>query len=146
MSRLSCVHQTFVRSCPYFRAFTRLIVRSWSDFRAFTRLFVRSCPDFRAFFLVSRPCKFECTTSPSCIHLGLDISTFRLGPQPGFNYERQNWKDTVLVIPEIQFLQLKTCLTGFSLTFLKTFRGHIFHHIYFFSFRKIKYQELFSFS
>ena len=46
--------------------------------------FVRSCPDFRAFFLVSRPCKFERTTPPSCVHLGLDISTFRLGPQPGY--------------------------------------------------------------
>ena len=56
ISRLSCVHQTFVRSCP----------------------------DFRAFFLVSRLCKFERTTPPSCVHLGLDISTFRLGPQPGF--------------------------------------------------------------
>ena len=116
MSRLSCVHQTFVRSCPDFRAFTRLscvhvqtFVRSCPDFRAFDRLscvhqtfvrspdfrafmsrlscvhqtFVRSCPDFRAFFLVSRPCKFERTTPPSCVHLGLDISTFRLGPQPG---------------------------------------------------------------
>ena len=55
--------QKFVRSCPDFRAFTRLscvhvqtFVRSCPDFRAFTRLscvhvqtFVRSCPDFRAF-------------------------------------------------------------------------------------------------
>ena len=97
MSRLSCVHvQTFVRSCPDFRAFMsrfscvrQTFVRS-PDFRAFTRLscvyvqtFVRS-PDFRAFFLVSRPCKFERTTPPSCVHLGLDISTFRLGPQPGY--------------------------------------------------------------
>ena len=41
------------------------------------------CPDFRAFFLVSRPCKFERTAPPSCVHLGLDISIFRLGPQPG---------------------------------------------------------------
>ena len=32
---------------------------------------------------ISRPCKFERTTPPSCVHLGLDISTFRLGPQPG---------------------------------------------------------------
>ena len=44
MSRLSCVHRTFVRSCPDFRAFTGLscvhvqtFVRS-PDFRAFTRL------------------------------------------------------------------------------------------------------------
>ena len=77
MSRLSCVQQTFVVRSPDFR-----FVRS-SDIRAFTRIFVRSCPDFRAFFLVSRPCKFERTTPPSCVHLGLDISTFRPGPQPG---------------------------------------------------------------
>ena len=63
--------------------FIRPFVRSCPDFRAFIRPFVRSCPDFRAFFLVSRPCKFERTTTPSCVHLGLDISTFRLGPQPG---------------------------------------------------------------
>ena len=70
MFRLSCVHQTFVRSCPDFRAFTRLscvhvqtFVRS-PDFRAFmSRLscvhqtFVRSCPDFRAF------------TRLSCVHI-----------------------------------------------------------------------------
>ena len=64
MSRLSCVHQTFVRSCPDFRAFmSRLscvhqtFVRSCPDFRAFmsrlpcvhVQTFVRSCPDFRAF-------------------------------------------------------------------------------------------------
>ena len=62
MSRLSCVRQTFVRSCPDFRAFIRLwrvhvqtFVRS-PDFRAFMSrlscvqsIFVRSCPDFRAF-------------------------------------------------------------------------------------------------
>ena len=72
MFRLSCVHvQTFVRSCPDFRAFmfsfrafmsrlscvhVQTFVRSCPDFRAFIRLscihvqtFVRSCPDFRAF-------------------------------------------------------------------------------------------------
>ena len=61
MSRLSCVHQTFVRSCPDFRAFTRLscvhvqtFVHS-PDFHAFNQFlcvhvqtFV-SLPDFRAF-------------------------------------------------------------------------------------------------
>ena len=66
MSRLSCVHQTFVRSCPDFGAFmSRLssvhqtFVRS-PDFRAFmSRLscvrqtFVRSCPDFREFTKLS---------------------------------------------------------------------------------------------
>ena len=43
ISRLSCVHQTFMRSCPDFRAFTRLscvqvqtFVRSYPEFRAFT--------------------------------------------------------------------------------------------------------------
>ena len=69
MTRLSCVHQTFVRSC--------------ADFRAFIRPFVRSCADFCPFLLVSRPCKFERTTPPSCVHLGLDKSTFRLGPHLG---------------------------------------------------------------
>ena len=109
MSRLPCVHQTFlalmlrlpciylpfVRSCPNFCAFIRRFVRSWSDFRAFIKPFVRSCPvsrafirpfvrsfpDFRAFFLVSKPCKFKDTTPLWCVNLGLDISTFRLGPQ-----------------------------------------------------------------
>ena len=117
--------QTFVRSCPDFRAFTRLscvhiqtFVRS-PDFRAFNRFlcvhvqtFVRS-PDFRAFisrlscvhqtFVRSTDfCAFM--SRLSCVHqtfvrstdfcafmsrlscaldLGLDISTFRLGPQPG---------------------------------------------------------------
>ena len=90
MSRLSCVHQTFVRSCPDFRAFTRLscvhvqtFVRS-PDFRAFmSRLscvhqtFVRS-PDFRAFmsrlscvhqtFVRSCP-DFRAFTKISCVHV-----------------------------------------------------------------------------
>ena len=68
-SRISCVHHTFVRSCPDVRAFTRLscnhvqiFVRS-PVFRAFSRIsdvhqiFARSCPDFRAF------------TSLSCVHV-----------------------------------------------------------------------------
>ena len=89
MSRLSRVHQTFVLSCPDFRAFTRLscvhvqtFVRS-PDFRAFiSRLlcvqqtFVRS-PDFRAFtklscvhvqtFVRSYP-DFRAFTRLSCVH------------------------------------------------------------------------------
>ena len=90
MSRLSCVHQTSVRSCPDFRAFTRLscvhvqtFVRSCPDFRAFDRLscvhqtFVRS-PDFRAFmsrlscvhqtFLRKCP-DFRAFTKLSCVHV-----------------------------------------------------------------------------
>ena len=47
MSRLSCVRQNFVRSCPDFRAFTRL----W---RVHVQTFVRS-PDFRA-FMSTLPC------------------------------------------------------------------------------------------
>ena len=110
MSRLSCVHdqnfvrsadyscvhdQTFVRSPDYSCVHDQTFVRSpdyscvHDQTRAFTRLFVRSCPDFRAFFLVSRPCKFDCTTPPSCVNLGLDISTFRLGPQPGNQLKEQ---------------------------------------------------------
>ena len=53
------------------------------DCHAYIRLFVRSCSDVHAFFRVSRQCKFERKTPPSCGHLVLDISTFRLGPQPG---------------------------------------------------------------
>ena len=56
--------------------------RGWGPRRK-VDMFVRSCPDFRAFFRVSRLCKFERTTLPSWVHLGLDISTFRLRPQPG---------------------------------------------------------------
>ena len=41
--------------------------------------FVYSCPDFRAFFRDSRQCKFERTTPHSCGHFGLDISGFCLG-------------------------------------------------------------------
>ena len=41
MSRLSCVHQTFLRSCTDFHAFTRLSC-------VHVQTFVRS-PDFRAF-------------------------------------------------------------------------------------------------
>ena len=82
MSRLSCVHQTFVRSCPDFRAFTRLscvhvqtFVRSCPDFRAFDRLscvhqtFVRS-PDFCAFMsrtFVRSP-NFRAFARLSCVH------------------------------------------------------------------------------
>ena len=54
MSRLSCVHQTFVRSCPEFRVNVQTFMRS-PDFRAFNQFscvhiqaFVRST-DFRAF-------------------------------------------------------------------------------------------------
>ena len=52
MSRLSCVHQTFVRSCPDFRAFTRLLcvhvqtfVRSPDYSCVHDQTFVRS-PDY----------------------------------------------------------------------------------------------------
>ena len=77
MSRLSCVHvQTFVRSCPDHRAFTRPSC-------VHVQTIVRSCPDHRAFIRVSRPCNFERTTPPSCVHFGLDISGFGLGTQPG---------------------------------------------------------------
>ena len=55
MSKLSCVHQTFVRSCPDFCAFTRLscihiqsFVRSSDNSCINDQTFVRS-PDFRAF-------------------------------------------------------------------------------------------------
>ena len=68
MSKLSCVHQTFVRS--------------WSNFRAFTRLFMRSCPDFSASISLLcvhqilcvhvqtfvRPSDFRLFTRLSCVH------------------------------------------------------------------------------
>ena len=91
--------------CPDFRAFfsrpscapnqirafnAKIFVRPCPDFRAVIRpscvhvqTIVRSCPDHRAFIRVSRPCKFERTTLPSCVHFCLDISGFGLGPQPG---------------------------------------------------------------
>ena len=96
MSRLSCVHQTFVRSCPDFRAFTKLscvhvqtFVRS-PDFRAFNQFlcvhvqtFVRS-PDFRAFnqFLCVhvqtfvRSPDFRAFNQFSCVH----VQTFVRSP------------------------------------------------------------------
>ena len=52
MFRLSCVHQTFVRS-PDFRAFTRPFSPSWPDLCAFTRAFLCLCSDFRAFIKIS---------------------------------------------------------------------------------------------
>ena len=76
MSRLSCVRQTFVRSCSDFRAFM-------SRLSCVRQTFVRSCSDFRAFFDVSRLCNFERTTPPSCVHLRSGHTCFRLGPQPG---------------------------------------------------------------
>ena len=90
-TRLSCVHvQTFVRSCPDFRAFDRLscvhvqtFVRSCPDFRAFDRLSCVHVQTFVRFFDVSRLCNFECTTPPSCVHLRSGHTCFRLGPQPG---------------------------------------------------------------
>ena len=69
--------QTFVRSCPDHRALQIKFVRSK------TKVLVRPSPDHRAFIRVSRPCNFERTTTPSCVHFGLDISTFILEPQPG---------------------------------------------------------------
>ena len=98
MSRLSCVHQTFVRSCPDFRAFTRLLcvhvqtfVRS-PDFRAFmsrlscvhVQIFVRST-DFRAFTRLScvhqtfvRLCPdFRAFTRLSCVHVQTFVAAAR---------------------------------------------------------------------
>ena len=65
-----------MRSCPDHRAFTRPSC-------VHVQTIVRSCPDHRAFIRVSRPCNFERTTPPSCVHFGLDISGFGLGPHPG---------------------------------------------------------------
>ena len=76
MSRLSCVHQTFVLLCPDFCAFTRLscdhvqtFVRS-SDFRTFMsrflcvhQTFVRSCPDF-----LRSPDFHAIMSRRSCVH------------------------------------------------------------------------------
>ena len=86
MSRTSCVHQIFLRSCPEYRAFNRLsclhhqtfvpfmfslscvqvqtFVGSWSDFRSLMsrtsfvhQIFLCSCSDFCAF------------TTFSCVHV-----------------------------------------------------------------------------
>ena len=80
MSRLSCVHPNFVRSCPDVRALTRLscvFVQTFvrlPDFRAFNQFlcvhvqtFVRS-PDFRAFM-----------SRLSCVHLQVYLLS------PGFS-------------------------------------------------------------
>ena len=58
MSRLLCVHLTFVRSCPEFLAFTRLA--------CVQPIFVRSCPDFSAFIF-----------RLSCVH----VQTFVRSPE-----------------------------------------------------------------
>ena len=74
MSRLSCEHlqtfpcdhQTFKRSCPKFRALSRLFLRSPDtrscqdflsspDFCSYVHTFVRLCPDFRVFV-----CRLSC--------------------------------------------------------------------------------------
>ena len=57
--------QTFVRS-PDFRAFMFRL-------SCVRQTFVRSCSDFRAFFDVSRLCNFERTTPPRAFIFGLDI-------------------------------------------------------------------------
>ena len=59
------------------------IVRSKLPLSTLTRVQRCLCSDFRAFIGVSRPFNFERTTRPSCVHFGLDISTFDLAPQPG---------------------------------------------------------------
>ena len=90
-TRISCSHQTFVRSCPDFRAFTRIscvhiqtFVRSYPDFRAFmSRLSWVHIQTFVRFSLFPDHLNLNARHPPSCVHLGLDISTFRLGPQPG---------------------------------------------------------------
>ena len=102
MIRPSCVHHTFLPSCPEVRAFVfrRLCVQQTflrsSDYSCVhDQISVRSTDcsfvqdqtfvlssDFRAFFRVSRLCNFE---RPSCVHLNarLDIKSFCLGLKPG---------------------------------------------------------------
>ena len=86
--------QTFVTSKNFVHSRVTMLRLSFfqsclSDFRAFKVAYVHTtcvqsylCPDYRAYIRVFRPCNFERTTPSSCVHFGLDISTFFLGPQP----------------------------------------------------------------
>ena len=51
----------------------------------FRLLFVQRClcPDYRRTIRVCGPCNFERAIRPFYVHIGLDISIFGLGPQPG---------------------------------------------------------------
>ena len=96
------------------------------------------CPDLRLFINVSRRCNFENTTPPAivfflvkrmhflegvgyfsaridflhdCVHFGLDISTFGLGPQPGLT--RCN-SDSVLIYSFIDYLLWVFCFEPFD--------------------------------
>ena len=62
-------------------------LHSYKDFRALIRPFVRLGPDFHAFFHVYRLCNFERTSTQSCVHLSLYMSTFRMRPQPGLGMQ-----------------------------------------------------------
>ena len=81
MSRLSCVQ---ICLCPDYRAFkdiyVQTIVRSKIHMSRLSCVQRYICPDYCAIIHVSRPCNFERTTPPSCVHFSLDISTFGLGP------------------------------------------------------------------
>ena len=84
MSRLSCVQCCL---CPDYRAFIVAYVQTnlRSNLLIYRLSCVQSClsPDFRASIGVSRPCTFERTTPPLCVHFRLDMSTLGLAPQPG---------------------------------------------------------------
>ena len=96
MSRLSCVLvQTIVRLCPDHPAFKS------RPSCVHVQTFVRS-PDRKKNYIlgcsVSRPCNFERTTPPSCVHFGLDISGFGLGPQPGHAFIESEKITTIKII------------------------------------------------
>ena len=80
-----------MNECVHTDSDTYSLIRGRSKHCKLYRLFRGLClsvtdyhiPDHRAFIRVSRPCNFERTTPPSCVHFGLDISGFGLGPHPG---------------------------------------------------------------
>ena len=62
-----CVHQTFMRSCPDFRAFIRLRV-FLSRFSCVHQTFLRSCSGFRAFSRLSGIRKTSCVDVRFFVH------------------------------------------------------------------------------
>ena len=82
MSRLSCVHvQTFVRSCPDFRAFmfrlscvhVQTFSRSCPDFRAFDRLSCVHVQTFVRFLMLPDYVILNARRPPRAFIFGLDI-------------------------------------------------------------------------
>ena len=98
MSRLSCVHQTFVRSCPDFRAFTRLSC-------VHAQIFVRS-PDFRAFM-----------SRLSCVHVRtkcLMNAQFFVRPRPKVPMSRPSQTESAYVQTFVRSPDLRAFMSRLS--------------------------------